>query len=306
MTLAPMGQPEARNTQGRRLLSTPYHDGRLDGARLVVAALALAFAVTAAAAGESPGRRIVSLSPTATEVVVALGEGPRLVAVNPASARRAGLDDVAEVGDVARLLALAPDAVIAPARVAADVRRALPGVHVLEMNVHDLESGWASCREIGALLGRDEEARRFVRRVSRPLAQMSASSVGRRRPRVAALLSLDPLVLAGGHGFVADLIEIAGGENVTHGRDEPRVATSAAALAWQAPELALLVGPSAPSENDLAFARGALGPTVRIEWLAMSDPWPWLSEALPTAELVRGWIETIRAAGSTSAPTALE
>lgn len=297
-----MGQPEARNTRGRRLLSTPYHDGRLDGARLVVATLALALAVASVAAAESPAARIVSLSPTATEVILALGEGPRLVAVDPASARRAGLDDLPEVTDVSQLRDLAPDRVIAPTSVAEDVRRVLPEVPLLEMNVHDLESGWASCREIGALLGRDAQARRFVRRVSRPLAQMSASSVGRRRPRVVALLGLDPLELAGGHGFVADLIELAGGENVTHGRDESRVATTAAALAWQAPELALLVGPSVPSESDLALARATVGPAVAVEWLSLADPWPWLSEALPTAERLRGRIEALRAARPDSIP----
>ena len=51
-------------------------------------------------------------------------------------------------------------------------------------------------------------------------------SVGKRRPLVAALVSLDPLVLAGGHSFVSDLVEVAGAET-THARERGRCALPA-------------------------------------------------------------------------------
>jgi ABC-type hemin transport system substrate-binding protein len=285
MTLAPVTGPVHRATR------SPYHTGA--ARRVAAAALAVVLALPVARASLADAPRVVSLSPDATDVVVALGDAGRLVAVDPRSARRAGLEGLPTVEDAEALARFSPDRVLAPAALAERVRLALPGVPVVEVEVHDFDSAWASCLAVGDALGRGDAARRFVRDVSRPLARMSAASVGRRRPRVVAITRLDPLEVAGGHGFLADLIQVAGGENVTHGGEERRESWTRTGLSFAEPALALLVAPS-PSDADLELARRALGPGVPVEPLAMADPWPWLREAVPTARRVQGWIDAVR------------
>ena len=238
--------------------------------------------------------RVVSLSPVASEIVLALGLEGRLEAVDAASARLPGLPalPVAEAGAVARF---SPDLVLAPAAQAESLRRAVPGAEVLEIEPHDLDEAWDLWREIGAALGHAEQARRQVRERTRPLAEISAASFGRRRPRVAAIVSLAPLEIAGGHSFLTDVIELAGGESVSHGSEETRLAWSPEALVGAGAELVLLVG-DAPLRGDaLARARALVGPGPRLEPLVFDPERFWLDDPTAVVARVAAFIEALRA-----------
>jgi ABC-type hemin transport system substrate-binding protein len=256
----------------------------------VAASLSACDAAPRATATEA--RRVVSLSPVGTEIVLALGRGERLVAVDAASTELPGAPGL-PVTEASAAAAHSPDLVLVPAAEAAAARRAVPSARVLEVAVHDFDEGYALCLSVGAALGRGEEARRFVWETSRPLAKLGAESFGERRPRVAAVLALEPLEIAGGHNFLTSLIELAGGESVTHGTDQPRLAWSAADLARAAPELVVLVTPQSPSTSQRDLARALFADEARVEFLALDAERDWLTASLPAARRLRGWIEEL-------------
>jgi iron complex transport system substrate-binding protein len=238
--------------------------------------------------------RVVSLTPVGTEIVLALGRGEGLVAVDPASAALPGIRE-RPVATSATAASFFPDVVLAPEAEAATLRTSAPSALLIEVAPHDYDEGWALCRSIGAALGRAEEARRFVRETSRPLAELSAQSFGKRRPRLAAVLALEPLVVAGGHSFVTDLIELAGAESATHGTEEPRLAWSPEELARAAPELVVVVTRLAPSARERDLARRLFGSALRTEFLVLDAERHWLTEAVPAARRLNAWVESLRA-----------
>jgi iron complex transport system substrate-binding protein len=261
-------------------------------------ALCVAAWITASSAASQElattgARRVVSLSPMGTELVLALGYGERLVAVDPVSEALPGARGV-PVTETAKTGAYAPDLVLVPTAETTAARRAAPSALHIEVAPHDFNDAWALCLSIGTALGSEGDARRFVRETSRPLAELGVESFGKRRPRVAAVLALEPLEIAGGHSFVTDLIEVAGGESVSHGTDEPRLSWSAEQLADAKPELVLIVTaqPHSPQERErISRYFGAAPP---VEFLVLDAERDWLTEALPAARRVHAWIETQR------------
>ena len=225
--------------------------------------------------------RIVSLSPAASEVLIGIGAAYALVAVDADSQRLEGLADLPVV-DLAHAALLAPDLVIVPG-LEADAELAwrlqAPAGELFEFAPHNFDDAFERCRALGVRLGRLEQARRFVREHSSELARISSSSTGEARPRVAALFGLHPLVVAGGHSFVTDLVEMAGAESVTHGREEVRIPMSAEQLLGLRPDLVLVVGAAQPSEVERNALRRALDPTTRIAALDFDPDTLWLHDA---------------------------
>jgi ABC-type Fe3+-hydroxamate transport system substrate-binding protein len=232
-------------------------------------------------------------------ILLALGARHRVVAVDAESARLPGLAAL-PVADVASAAAYAPTVLIVPAAQAEAARIAVPAASVVDATPHDYDEAWGLFVFIGAVLGREADARRAVREASRPLAELGAASFGRRRPRVAGVLSLEPLQVAGGHSFVTDLIELAGGESATHGTDEPRLTWSRADLVAAAPELVVVFASAEPSAGERARAHSVLGPGTPIEFVAFVGERDWLSGSLPAARRLHGWIAALRGDGATS------
>ena len=267
--------------------------GTVPGVRVTVFCVAAALLAGAAAGGQPGELRVVSLTPVGTRILLALGERDRLVAVDAASARLPGAGAL-PVADLAGAAAHAPAVLIVPAQDVAAARAALPAANVVDASPHDFDDAWSVLVFVGAVLGREADARRFVRETSRPLAELGAASFGKRRPRVAAVVALEPLAVAGGHSFATDLIELAGGESVTHGTEEPRLAWPAETLAAARPELVVWVVPEEPSAADRARAAQLLGAEAPVELLVFDGPRDWL-DSLPAARRLAVWIERARA-----------
>lgn len=247
--------------------------------------------------------RIVSLSPLASATLVAIGAAESLVAVDETSAQLPALRGLEIVGGLDELEmpgreALAPDLVLLPlallpggeipggeigwSRDLAAARLRGRGVDVIEVSVHDLEDAYRLARELGRRLGRADEIEERVRNASRPLAGISATSFGQPRPRIAAIASLDPLTLAGGHSFATDLVEIAGAESVTHGIDTPRVEVSIEELRAMQPQLVLMLSPRPLAPAQQASARERLAAIAPLEFVVF-DPERFLSRDVEAA-----------------------
>ncbi|QIM20588.1 cobalamin-binding protein [Phycicoccus sp. HDW14] len=196
--------------------------------------------------------RVVSLIPSATEILFAVGAADDVVGVtfecdHPAEARTRtvvsnttlpeGLSpreiDEAVAAAVARgedlyrldagaLSGLDADLVVTQdlcAVCALDVSTVDAALahlgctaEVLTVDPHTLEEVLASIVTIGAAVGRAEEAAAVVTSLRERLAQVAARVAGRPRPRVVVLEWTDP-PYAPGH-WVPELVERAGGESV--------------------------------------------------------------------------------------------
>ncbi len=183
-------------------------------------------AVSGLEAGEDPSR-IVTIGGAATEIVWALGEGDRVVAVDQSSTWPPEVRMLPQVGYVRSIspegvLSMEPDLVVAtgalgppPARKMMD-RLSVPVVWLPDPDSpEDLR---ISIDRVAAALGQEERGRQLWSRVKRQLRAVSRSSGAEGdKPQVLFLLEppgVDSGGMAGGAGSRADsLIGLAGGRN---------------------------------------------------------------------------------------------
>jgi hypothetical protein len=196
---------------------------------------------------------------------------------------------------------LAPDLVLLPETPAGDEARERPRAEDLRsladefivFEPHDFEEAFALCRELGARLVGAPRARAFEIALSREFARIAGAYFGRPRPRVAAPVGFAPLEFAGGHSFVTDLIEIAGGSCVTHGGAEPRIPMRTEQLTAFAPDLQLIVSPSELSESARRTIQQALPAAYPVEFLVFDAEQQWMHEAAEAAWRLRALIEPL-------------
>jgi iron complex transport system substrate-binding protein len=177
---------------------------------------------TATARAPDEPARLVSLAPSTTEIVFALGLGERVVGTcaqcdHPDAARL-----VPRVGSylaptVEAVLATRPDLVIAvPTPANREAVRAIErlGTRVLVVRDRLLADLWESIRAIGAATGREPESAALEARVRAALDAVRACVAGRPRRRVLMVVGHRPLMVVGGQNLQHQLVELAGGDNV--------------------------------------------------------------------------------------------
>jgi iron complex transport system substrate-binding protein len=167
-----------------------------------------------------PPRRIVCLTEETVETLYLLGEQDRIVgvsgyAVRPPRVRREKPRVSAFVSaDIPKILALEPDLVLAfsdlQADIAAELVRAGIAIHVF--NQRDVAGILAMIRTLGALVGTAAQAEQLAVGYERRLASIAATARPSSKPKVYFEEWDDPLI--SGIGWVSELIEIAGGEDI--------------------------------------------------------------------------------------------
>jgi iron complex transport system substrate-binding protein len=169
----------------------------------------------------APARRVVSLIPAQTEVILRLAGPDVLVArtrwdTDPALA---GLPSVgnALTPSVEWLAARRPDLVIAwPDAQSRDVVRRLGdvGIPVYASRVESVAEVRSMIRRLGVLLGRTAAADSLDGAISAELDQVRRLVAGRPERSVLYLLNADPPMAAGPGTYVDELIRLAGGRNI--------------------------------------------------------------------------------------------
>jgi iron complex transport system substrate-binding protein len=167
-----------------------------------------------------PPRRIVCLTEETVETLYLLGEQDRIVgvsgyAVRPPQVRREKPRVSAFISaDIPKILALEPDLVLAfsdlQAGIVADLVRAGVAVHVF--NQRDIAGILAMIRALGAMVGAAERADQLATAYEQRLATIASTVRPSARPKVYFEEWDDPLI--SGIGWVSELIEIAGGEDI--------------------------------------------------------------------------------------------
>src|SRR5260370_3751066 len=169
---------------------------------------------------QCPPRRIVCLTEETVETLYLLGEQDGIVgvsgyAVRPPQVRREKPRVSAFISaDIPKILKLEPDLVLAfsdlQAEIVADLVRAGIAIHVF--NQRDIAGILAMIRTVGALVDAAARADQLATSYEQRLARLASIARPSAKPKVYFEEWDDPLI--SGIGWVSELIEIAGGEDV--------------------------------------------------------------------------------------------
>ncbi len=167
--------------------------------------------------------RIVSIAPSNTEILFALGLGDKIVGVTSACDYPEAAKKVDKVGDyninIEAVVAKRPDLVVAVADLQMPVIQKLRELKlkVVAVNPHTLEEVFHAIEVMGNACGAGDAARRMVDSLQARVAAVeskAATAPVDSRPRVFVEIWNDPLMTAGAGTFVDDLVRRAGGRNI--------------------------------------------------------------------------------------------
>ncbi len=207
-------------------------------------------------------RRIVSLVPALTEALFAVGAGPQVVGVSSYDDFPPEVKSRPRVGalldpDTERILSLKPDLVIVyGSQTDLEGRFGRAGIRVYSYRHGGIDSTLQTIRELGVLSGHASDGERVVRDVRAQLESVRARVRGRRRPRTMLVMGREPLVLrqvyaSGGVGFLHELLDIAGGDNVFADVKREGVQPSNETMLVRAPDVIIELHPGDPPAPDI-------------------------------------------------------
>jgi iron complex transport system substrate-binding protein len=194
----------------------------------VVISVLLVTSLTAAGSpvqSPQPPRRIISLIPAVTEMLFAIGAGDQVVAVSSFDRFPPEVSKLQRVGalldpDIERILALHPDLVIVYAS-QSDLRAQLDRAKIATFVYRHagLADVTVTLKEIGERVGHGRDAENVTRSIEARMAAVRTRVAGRMRPRTLIVFDRETLTLrgiyaSGGIGFIHEMVDIAGGENV--------------------------------------------------------------------------------------------
>jgi len=224
---------------------------------------------TTTAAADVP--RIISLAPSVTETIFALGAGDQLVGVSAHCDYPPEVRGIARVGtfvtpNVERILATHPDVVIAvpspgnqrPVEALRDL-----GLRVVVVDAHSVAELEAAIVTIGETVGRAAEARALVARIEARFDTVRARVAEVAPRRVLLLVGHSPLIAAGADTVQDELIRRAGGVNLAAGAGRGWPHLSIEFVIAAAPEIIIDTGMQDGSGSDTFWRAFPSLPAVR-------------------------------------------
>ena len=255
---------------------------------IVVAPRARGSAAPHAARQPAPAR-VISLIPAVSEMLFAIGAGPRVVAVSSFDDYPPDVLKLPRVGalldpDLERILSLRPDLVIVYES-QIDLRRQLDraAIPTFVYKHAGLADVTATIQQLGQRVGRVEEAGSLARRIDAALDDIRRRVAARPRPRTLLVFGRDALTLrgiyaSGGVGFLHDMLTAAGGENVFADVRQQSVQATSELILSRRPEVILELRSGRMTAESLQRERAAWDaltsvPAVRAGRVAIvTDP----------------------------------
>lgn len=174
----------------------------------------------------APAQRIISLSPSATEIIYGVGAFDRVVAVSNYCAYPPEVERLPRVGgwnnmNLEQVVSLQPGLVIMADAQATFVEDRLKGVglNTLVVRGQSLNDALSAIEEIGRAVGHEKEGRELAEQTRRALDEVRAQTRSMPKRRVLCIVDRVPgtlrdLYTAAEGSFLAQLVEIAGGQSI--------------------------------------------------------------------------------------------
>ncbi|HEU4344315.1 MAG TPA: helical backbone metal receptor [Candidatus Binatia bacterium] len=219
--------------------------------RLVVLSVILsAHASFAQAAPARHPQRIVSLAPSVTETLFALGFGNRLVGVTtycdfPAEARKLPKIGGFMSPSLEVIVAKRPDLVIGVSSAtdpvtAREMERL--GLKVTLISLASVSDILSSIKTIARSLGNPDAGEKLVRKITGQIDEVKKRVAPAPRRLTLLAVGLRPLVAVGGKNFIDELITLAGGENIAGSAAQPWLNLPDEVVVARAPQVIIEAG----------------------------------------------------------------
>jgi iron complex transport system substrate-binding protein len=174
----------------------------------------------------APPQRIVSISPSVTEILYGVGAWSQVIAVSQYCSYPDDVVNKPRVNgwgsiNLEQVTALKPDLVIgvdAQEPLVGEKLGAL-GIRSMFLKSQNLAGILTAIREVGSAAGHEREAAELAEQIKTGIDEVSAKATGRSRPRVLCVVDRVPgtlrdMYVATRGSFLDELIGIAGGESI--------------------------------------------------------------------------------------------
>ncbi|MEO6912574.1 MAG: helical backbone metal receptor [Candidatus Baltobacteraceae bacterium] len=164
-------------------------------------------------------RRVVSLIPSLTEDLFAIGAGGQVVGVSQFSQDIRGAANLPVIGsfasiDTERIIGLHPDVVVGiPAQqvMTSDLRRA--GISVALYGDDSFGDIDGVIRRLGRLTGHSQSANQLIAKLEARTRELVRGAHFQKKPSVLVVVNASPIIVAGKGSYIGELIELAGARN---------------------------------------------------------------------------------------------
>lgn len=269
-------------------------------ASLVALALLLVAPTIRTVQAQARPQRIVSIVPSVTEMLFAMGAGPRVIGVGnfdrypPEALTRTKVGGLIDP-DVERIISLKPDLVVVygtQTDLRTQMERAsIPIFLYQHAGLSDITS---TIRDLGARIGNVKESSALANQIEADVAAVKRRVAGRPRPRTLLVFGRDTETLrgiyaSGGIGFLHDMLEAAGGANVFADVPRQSIQTTSELAVARAPDVIVEIGvdtASSAGRNLAAWNALPSIPAVRTKRIyqlrgdGMMNPGPRISQSV--------------------------
>lgn len=218
---------------------------------------------TAQAPAPARPQRIISLIPAVTEILFAIGAGPQVVAVSSFDEYPPEVKNLQRVGalldpDLERILSLRPDLVVvygSQLDLMKQLERAgIPAYNYRHAALPDVSR---TIREVGDRIGHAAEAEALIKKLDAQMTSIRQRVSGRSRPRTMLVVgreigALRGIYASGGYGFLHDMLEAAGGDDVFADVKRESVQATTELILARKPEVILEIRAGAAEAGPIA------------------------------------------------------
>ena len=249
---------------------------------------------------QAPPQRIISLIPSVTEMLFAMGAGTRVVGVGnfdrfpPEALTRPKVGGLIDP-DIEKILSLKPDLIVVYGT-QTDLRTQMDRAHVPTFLYEHagLPDITTTIRALGQRVGSGTAANALADRIEASIADTRRRVAGKPRPRTLLVFGRDAETLrgvyaSGGVGFLHDMLEAAGGTNVFADVKRQSVQGTTELILARAPDVIVEVGvdtASAQARNVRAWDTLGSVPAVRARRIYvlrgddLMNPGPRVAQAI--------------------------
>jgi iron complex transport system substrate-binding protein len=235
--------------------------------------------------------RAISLAPSLTEMIFAVGAGDKLVGVTTYCNYPSETATIEKVGDtqtpnIEKIIALRPQVVfVSTASQLESFTKTLEeqGIAVFVSNPKSLDELFRALVQLGELFGTKGNAEKFVSDLESRATRVKEASERRIASRVFVQISNDPLFTIGRDSFLTQALEHAGGISVTNDVPTAYPKLSKETASALDPEVIILSDSDDNKEPNAVFRNSAAvknGRVFRINADIISRPGPRLVDAI--------------------------
>ncbi len=193
-----------------------------------------------------PPKRIVSLAPSITEMLFAIGAENEIVGVTDFCNYPPAALEKPKVGysqpNLEVLVELEPQLVLVPTSfLRTDVLAKLDQLKIptFVLESKTVEGIYGHIHMIGRMVGRASEANAYTARMRKEVANLTNQVEGLPRPTLLYVLNSEPLITVGPGSFIHHLIELAGGRNAAERANSPYPRLTMEEVLTQNPDILL-------------------------------------------------------------------